>query len=105
MRPRKTVVFLAVASLAASTAAWAGEFPVAGGYGFDALQPTTTRCHRITPQEAATFQRCAFSANGYAFGLPSQYHSCEASPRREVFIYASPSKCQAALETMQANGP
>ncbi len=100
MRP-----LLAALLMSASTAAWAGEFPVQGGYGFDALKPTTTTCHRITPQEAATFRRCEFSAAGYAFGLPSQYHKCDALPRSQVFIYQSPAKCQAALETMQANGP
>lgn len=42
---------------------------------------------------------------GYAFGLPSRYHTCDALPRSEVFIYPSPAKCQAALETMQSNGP
>ncbi len=96
---------LAALLLATSSAAKAGEFPVEAGYGFDALQPTTTKCHRITPQQVASFKRCEFSADGYAFGLRSQYHKCDASPRREVFIYQSPSKCQAALETMQANGP
>jgi hypothetical protein len=100
MRP-----LMAVLVLSASTAAWAGEFPVEGGYGFDALKPTTTRCHRITPQDVARFTRCEFSADGYAFGLPSQYHKCDVSSRSEIFIYQSPAKCQAALETMQANGP
>jgi hypothetical protein len=91
--------------LSASSVASAGEFPVQAGYGFDARKPTTTSCHRITPQEAATLTRCEFSAAGYAFGLPSQYHKCDALPRGEVFIYPSPAKCQAALETMQSNGP
>ncbi len=96
---------LAALLLAASGAASAGEFPVQGGYGFDALKPTTTTCHRITAQEAARFTRCEFSPAGYAFGLPSQYHQCDALPRGEVFIYKSPAKCQASLETMQSNGP
>ena len=96
---------LAALLLSASSAASAGEFPVQGGYGFDALKPTTTPCHRITPSQAATFTRCAFSAAGYAFGLPSQYRKCDALPRGEVFIDHSPAKCQAALETMQSNGP
>lgn len=96
---------LAALLLSASSAAGAGEFPVQGGYGFDALKPTTTKCHRITPQEAARFTRCEFSAAGYAFGLPSQYHKCDALPRGEVFSYQSPEKCQAALETMQWNRP
>jgi hypothetical protein len=96
---------LAALLLSATSAASAGEFPVQGGYGFDALKPTTTPCHRITPQQAATFTRCAFSAAGYAFGLPSQYHKCDALPRGEVFIDQSPATCQAALETMQSNGP
>jgi hypothetical protein len=96
---------LAALVLSAPSAASAGEFPVQGGYGFDALKPTTTTCLRITPQEAATLTRCEFSAAGYAFGLPSRYHRCDASPRGEVFIYQSPAKCQAALETMQSNGP
>ncbi len=91
--------------MAGSAAAWAGEFPVEGGFGFDALKPTTTKCHRITPQEAARYKRCEFSADGYAFGLRSQYHKCDASPRSEVFIYQSAAKCQAALETMQTHGP
>ena len=86
-------------------AASAGEFPVQGGYGFDALKPTTTTCHRITAQEAARFTRCEFAPAGYAFGLPSQYHKCDALPRGEVFIYQSAAKCQASLETMQSNGP
>jgi hypothetical protein len=96
---------LAALLLSASGAASAGEFPVKGGYGFDALKPTTTTCHRILRQEAATFTRCEFSPAGYAFGLASQYHKCNALPRGEVFIYQSPAKCQAALETMQSNGP
>jgi hypothetical protein len=96
---------LAALLLSASSAAGAGEFPVQGGYGFDALKPTTTTCHRITSQEAARFSRCEFSAAGYAFGLPSQYHKCDALPRGEVFIYQSAAKCQASLETMQSNGP
>ena len=96
---------LAALLLSASGAASAGEFPVKGGYGFDALKPTTTTCHRILPQEAATLTRCEFSPAGYAFGLASQYHKCNALPRGEVFIYQSPAKCQAALETMQSNGP
>jgi len=97
---------LAALALSASSAAWAGEFPVQGGYGFDALKPTTTTtCHRITPQEAARFSCCEFSPAGYAFGLPSQHHKCDALPRGEVFIYPSPATCQAALETMHSNGP
>lgn len=96
---------LAALVLMTSSASWAGEFPVQGGYGFDALKPTTTTCHRITAQQAATFSRCEFSPAGYAFGLPSQYHQCDALPRGQVFIYQSPEKCQAALETMQSNGP
>lgn len=96
---------LAALLLSASSAASAGEFPVQGGYGFDALKPTTTTYHHITAQEAVTFTRCEFSADGYAFGLPSRYHQCDALPRGEVFIYQSPAKCQAALETKQANGP
>jgi hypothetical protein len=96
---------LAALLLSAPTAASAGEFPVQGGYGFDALKPTTTTCHRIMAQEAATFTRCEFSPAGYAFGLTSQHHKCDALPRSEVFIYQSPEKCQAALETMQSNGP
>jgi hypothetical protein len=96
---------IAVVVLTASAAARAGEFPLQGSYGFDARKPTTTTCHRITPQEVAMFTRCEFSAAGYAFGLASQYHKCDVSRRSEVFIYQSPAKCQAALETMQANGP
>ena len=96
---------LAALLLSVSTAARAGAFPVQGGYGFDALKPTTATCHRITAQEAATFTRCEFSADGYAFGLSSQYHQCDALPRGEAFIYQSQAKCQAALETMQSNGP
>ncbi|MCP9932047.1 hypothetical protein KBY82_14795 [Cyanobium sp. AMD-g] len=96
---------LAALLLAASSAAGAGAFPAQGGYGFDALKPTTTTCHRIAPQQAASITRCEFSPAGYAFGLASQYHRCDALPRGEVFIYQSPEKCQAALETMQSNGP
>lgn len=96
---------LAALLLPASSASWAGEFPVQGGYGFDALKPTSTTRHRITPQEAARFTRCEFSAAGYAFGLASQYHKCDALPRGEVFICQSPAKCQASLETKQSNGP
>jgi hypothetical protein len=96
---------MAELALTGSSAAMAGEFPVEGSYGFDALKPTTTLCHSITPQDLARFRRCEFSAAGYAFGLPSQYHKCEVSRRSEVFIYQSPAKCQAALETMKANGP
>ncbi len=96
---------LAALLLAASSAASAGEFPVQGGYGFAALKPTTTTCHRITAQEAARFTRCEFSPAGYAFGLASHHHKCDALPRGEVFIYQSPAKCQASLETMQSNGP
>ena len=96
---------LAALLLWASNAVSAGEFPVQGGYGFDALKPTTTTCHRISPQQVATFTRCEFTAAGYAFGLPSQYHKCDAMPHGEVFIYESPAKCQAALETMRSNGP
>lgn len=71
---------LAALLLSASTATGAGEFPVQGGYGFDALKPTTTTYHHITAQEAVTFTRCEFSADGYAFGLSSRHYQCDALP-------------------------
>jgi hypothetical protein len=43
-------------------------------------------------------------AAGHSVGLASLHHKGDALPRREVVIDQSPSKSQAALETMQSNG-
>lgn len=83
----------------------ANAFPVVGGYGFDWLKPKTSRCRRITPVEAASFQGCRFSPDGQAFGLASAYHTCQAPGRSEILIYGSPAQCDEAFQTMQAHEP
>lgn len=83
----------------------AREFPVIDGHGFDWLKPQTTKCRHITKKDKANFKTCDFFANGNAFGLPSQYHKCKSSAKSEYFIYETRSKCQEAIETMQANAP
>lgn len=102
---------LAAFAVLLTSQALAGDFPVEGSYGFDWLQPQTTRCRRITRDDLKRFSSCEFSAQGNAFGLPSSYHKCVGFPRcprssrSEFFIYASAQACQEALETMQSNGP
>ncbi len=75
-----------------------------GGTGFDWLQPTTTRCHRITAADQGRFRSCVFRPAGNAFGLPFPYQECTVSAESQMLIYASPALCQEAFETMQSNG-
>ncbi|MCT0224299.1 hypothetical protein [Synechococcus sp. CS-1328] len=95
---------LALLTLCATTAL-AGEVPIVGGYGFDWLQPTTTACRKITAADRDRFQSCTFQASGHAFGLTSSYQVCNRSAHSQVLIYASPTLCQEAYDTMQSNGP
>lgn len=97
------LALLALFVLGAATA-WGREVPVVGGYGFDWLQPTTTRCRRITAADQSHFRSCMFRPSGHAFGLAFPYQECSISAHSQMLIYASPAVCQEAFETMQANG-
>lgn len=97
-----TLIFLFILS----AAVFAGEFPIAGGYGFDWAKPTTARCKRITQADSEKFKKCEFSdAENGAFGLPLANHTCRVSSRSEYMIYSSRANCVTALETMQSHAP
>ncbi len=102
---QRTLVMLALLWLMAIPMAEAKPFRVQGAYGFDWLQPTTTRCRAMTPQDVQRFRACTFFRQGDAFAVSAAYHQCRVSARSEYFIYASRAQCQAVFETMQANAP
>lgn len=78
-------------------------FPVVGGYGFNWLEPATAQCALIKQTDVQRFTACTYEGSG-AFGLSLRFHTC-AAPDAEFLIFSSPSECQEALETMQANAP
>lgn len=80
------------------------SFPVAGGFGFNWLEPETAHCVRIGEQDAKQFATCEFHESG-GFGLPLAYHVCKGTKGGEYLVFESAAHCREALETMQANAP
>lgn len=80
------------------------RFPVAGGYGFNWLQPEKTRCQRISAVDAASFGKCRYSKE-FAFGLDMHAYSCKVDARTEYVILRTERQCREVFETMEANAP
>lgn len=79
-------------------------FPVSSGVGFDWLDPESAQCARIADIGSNGFKACEYHESG-AFGLSYAYYSCATWDGAEFLVFRSPSECQEALETMQANAP
>ncbi|MFM7652422.1 MAG: hypothetical protein ACKO5M_05800 [Vulcanococcus sp.] len=95
---------LFAAALLVVTAQGSGTaFPLSGGYGFDWLQPRTSRCRLVSPAEVPAMGACTFRADGRAFGLALPHHVCTLSSRNQYLVYATQQQCLEAFDTMQTH--
>ena len=101
----KTAVTVIALLLLTKGVLGAGQrFAILGSYGFDWLEPDSTRCMQITAKEIEKFEDCRYSKE-YSFGLGLDAYSCKVNARNEYILLKTKAHCQEALETMQANAP
>lgn len=79
------------------------DYPPAGSYGFDWLDPLSAQCRQITGADIRSFKSCYFEKEGGSFGLEYPYYSCRVNDEIEFVVYLSESACIEAKETMDAN--
>jgi metallo-beta-lactamase class B len=75
--------------------------PVAGGYGFNWLDPEHAACRKLRAEDLA---KATCTANANAFGLELKSRACRVSEHVELIVYKTAAQCGQGLETMQANG-
>ena len=92
------LIFLSASSIAAARE----PIPKLGSFGFNWLNPDS-RCRKLTRKDIEALPGCRVNAN--AFGLEGNALSCRVDRRTEWMVYETATRCRAALDTMQANGP